>query len=294
MNGSPERSPAQVGPWLQAARLPRTYLFVPADRPERFDKALQAGADAVVIDLEDAVASDRKDAARAQLAAWLAAHPGPGDRERLVLRINDGGTPWHAADLELAAANRWQAVMLPKSEHADQIEALYAALGAGTPVMPLVESARGVLAVESIAAAAGVARIAFGTLDYAIDLDLSGDERGLIEPSARIAQASRAAGIGSPVAGVTPDIQDESRLLADFAFARAFGFGAKLCIHPRQVAPLHGALMPAPEALDWARRVLAAASASGGAAVQLDGRMVDRPVILRAQRLLAAAGGHGG
>ncbi len=157
----------------------------------------------------------------------------------------------------------------------------------GVRVLALIESARGVAAVDEIAAAPGVSRLVFGTLDFALDLDLdiSHDPVGLAYAASRIALASRVAGLAAPVAGVTPQLDDEVRLLADLALARCHGFGAKLCIHPRQVAPIHRALQPTGAQLDWARRVLAAESASPGAA-QLDGRMVDRPVVLQAQRVL--------
>jgi citrate lyase subunit beta/citryl-CoA lyase len=145
-----------------------------------------------------------------------------------------------------------------------------------------------VLAVESIAAVPAVQRLAFGTLDYAVDLDLSGDERGLTYPACRVAIASRAAGLLAPIAGVTTDIDDEATLLADLAFARACGFGAKLCIHPRQVAALHRALAPRPEEIAWAQRVLTAANAARGA-VQVDGQMVDRPILLKAKNILDRA-----
>ncbi|MFT4100544.1 MAG: CoA ester lyase [Burkholderiaceae bacterium] len=265
---------------------PRTYLFVPANRPERFDKALAAGADAVIIDLEDAVSPADKDAARAGLATWLAAFA--GDRQRLLVRINDGSTPWFADDLQMVARFRWQAVMLPKVETPEQVARVVGALGPQGRVVPLIESAAGVLNVEAVARAPGVQRLAFGTLDYALDVGLSGDERGFIEPSTRIALASRVAGIAPPVAGVTPDIQDERRLLDELAFARAFGFTSKLCIHPKQVAPIHTALAPSAADVEWARRVLAAVEGSSGA-VQLDGKMIDRPVLLKAQAILAAA-----
>ena len=98
-------------------------------------------------------------------------------------------------------------------------------------------------------------------------------------------RSSRAAGLLSPIAGVTTDIDDEAKLLADLAFARACGFGAKLCIHPRQVAALHRAIAPRPEEIAWAQRVLAAANGASGA-VQVDGQMVDRPVVLKAKSIL--------
>ena len=152
-------------------------------------------------------------------------------------------------------------------------------------MIPIIESARGLLNVEAIAEAGGVQRLAFGTLDYALDLDLSGDARGLIYPASRIALASKAAGLASPIAGVTADLNNEHTLLADLEFARACGFGAKLCIHPKQVAALHRALKPTAHEVAWAERVLAAEQAGAGA-VQVDGQMVDRPVFLKAMAIL--------
>ena len=141
------------------------------------------------------------------------------------MRINDAGTPW----LTPTGAGAW---CWHSRHHAAQGRAWAAdrprraALPAAGFVVPIIESARGVLAVESIAVVPAVQRLAFGTLDYAVDLDLSGDERGLIYPACRIAIASRAAGLLSPIAGVTTDIDDEDKLFADLAFARACGFGA--------------------------------------------------------------------
>jgi len=139
-------------------------------------------------------------------------------------------------------------------------------------------------------AVAGASRLVFGTLDFALDLDIdiTTEASGLAYAASRIALASRVAGLPSPVAGVTPQLDDPARLLVDLALARSQGFGAKLCIHPSQVEPIHVALRPSAQALDWARRVLAADAASPGAA-RLDGRMVDRPVVLQAQRTLGLA-----
>ena len=144
---------------------------------------------------------------------------------------------------------------------------------------------------KTTAAAPGVQRLVFGTLDYALDLGLEGELAGTVgldAAASHLALVSRAAGIASPVAGVTPAIDDDALLLAELARARAHGFGAKLCIHPKQVATIHAALAPTADELAWARRVLVAADGAAGA-VQLDGRMVDRPVIDKARRLLARA-----
>ncbi len=264
---------------------PRTYLFVPGNRPERFAKALASGADAVVLDLEDAVAAEAKAQARDAIAAW-AATATPAERERTVLRINDAASPWFADDLRLLRDARVGAVMLPKAESPEQVAAVCAAWPQAR-VLALLESARGIANVESVAASAGVIGLVFGTLDFALDLDLDITEHAdpLTYAAGRITIAARVAGLPAPVAGVTPQIDDEARLLADLAWARRHGFGAKLCIHPRQIAPIHAALAPSAQALEWARRVLAAEAASPGAA-KLDGRMIDRPVVLQAQRTL--------
>ena len=269
---------------------PRTYLFVPGNRPERFAKALASGADAVVLDLEDAVAAEAKSAARDAIAAWAAAAT-PAERTRVVVRINDVASPSFADDLRLLRALGIVAAMLPKAESADHVAAVRSAVpGAG--VLALIESARGVARVDAVAASHGVVRLVFGTLDFALDLDMDIAEHSdsLSYAASRIAIASRVASLAPPVAGVTPQIDDETRLLADLAWSRRHGFGAKLCIHPNQIAPLHAALAPSPQALDWARRVLAAEAASPGAA-KLDGRMIDRPVVLQAQRTLHRAAG---
>jgi len=265
--------------------LPRTYLFVPGDRPERYAKALASGADAVVVDLEDAVAPTAKDAARAAVQQWLATEPA---RARIVVRINDDTTPWFDADVAMLAAAGAAAVMLPKAEHTTTLDRLRAACPA-IVILPLVETARGMLAAQALAAAPGVQRLVFGTIDYALDLDLPADPAALDAGAAQLVLVSRAAGIAAPVAGVSTVLDDPTALLADLARARLHGFGAKLCIHPKQVAPLHAALAPTADELAWAQRVLRAADASAGAAVQLDGRMVDKPVIERARRTVARA-----
>jgi citrate lyase subunit beta/citryl-CoA lyase len=267
---------------------PRTYLFVPGNRPDRFRKALASGADAVVLDLEDAVAADAKDAAREFVRAW-AATAVPAERAGVVVRINDLGSPHAAADLAAVAAAGLPAVMLPKTESADDIAAVRSA-APDTAVLALVESARGVAAVEEIAGSPGVRRLVFGTLDYALDLDLDLDDAsdGLSYAAGRLAVAARCAGLATPVGGVTPQLGDGARLLADLAWSRRHGFGAKLCIHPAQVAAIHAALAPTTEAVERAHRVLEADAVSPGAA-QLDGRMIDRPVVLAARRTLARA-----
>lgn len=267
--------------------LPRTYLFVPGDRPERFAKALASGADAVVLDLEDAVLPAAKQRAREAIAGFVS---GSSEVARLVVRINADDTAEFAHDLALLANHTVAAVMVPKSERAATLLAVRNVCSSAW-MLPLVESAKGVLASEALARTPGVQRLVFGTLDYALDMGLEGDlatTLGLDAPATWLALSSRAAGIASPAAGVTPAIDDEALLLAEWTRARAHGYGAKLCIHPKQVAAIHRTLTPSAEERAWAQRVLAAAEHAHGA-VQLDGRMVDKPVIERARRIVSRA-----
>jgi citrate lyase subunit beta / citryl-CoA lyase len=264
---------------------PRTYLFVPGDRPDRFEKALASPADAVVIDLEDAVAAPHKAAARESLAAFALA---TGETERVVVRINGPSTPWYEDDLAMLRKAGVRALMLPKAERASTIDHVRSVCPT-IAVLPLVETARGVLAADALACALGVQRLVFGTIDFALDMDLQGPlaaTLGLDAAASRLALVSRAAGLESPVAGVTVAIDDEGALRADVDRARAHGFGAKLCIHPKQVSIVHDVLAPSAEELAWAERVIAAAGRAAGAAVQLDGRMIDKPVIERARRMV--------
>ena len=262
--------------------LPTTYLFVPGNRPDRFDKALNSGADAIILDLEDAVDPASKDAAREAVGAWLdSGHAADG---QVLIRINDDTTPWYGGDCALLDRFPAVGIVLPKAERADQI----AALPKGGVVVPLIETARGLRAVDEIAAADGVQRLAFGTLDFAADLNLSGDERGLIQPAMMIALASRCAEKAAPIAGVTPSIDNADALEARSRFRQRFWLHRQ-AVHPsRQVAAVREALAPTPAEQDWARRVIAAAEAGTGA-VQVDGRMVDRPVLLKAQAILGRA-----
>lgn len=253
---------------------PLTYLFVPGDRPERFDKAANAGAGAIILDLEDAVLPQTKQRAREAVAEWLARHP--EHAPRTIVRINDAG------DLSFVASARVNTVMLPKAESPGQVRDV---VSAGARVIALIETARGVQAVDEIAGCEGVVRLAFGTIDYAVDVDVAGDRDALAYPASRMVIASRCAGLPAPIAGVTPALDDEAQLRSDVAWERSFGFGAKLLIHPRQVAIVHDAMRPGDEEVAWARRVVAAAQASQGA-VQVDGRMVDRPVLRKAQAVI--------
>lgn len=260
----------------------QTYLFVPGNRPERFAKALASGADRIIVDLEDAVLPADKPQARRAFAEWHAT----ADTARVLLRINDAHSPFYADDIALLQACTLPSVMLAKAESPAQISDLKTAHNGS--VLALIETARGLLAAEEIAASPGVARLAFGSIDYALDLDLPSDSPALDMAAVQIALASRVANLPAPVAGVTVAL-DATQVAADMAHARRLGFAAKLCIHPGQISAVRAALAPSAVDLAWAARVQAAYSANPTGALQLDGQMIDRPVLLKAQRLLANA-----
>ena len=272
--------------------LARTFLFVPADRPERHARALATGTGGVIVDLEDAVAPERKASAREGLTTSFAALS-ETDRQRLLVRINASGTPWHDDDRKAVAALIAQGliagVVLPKAERADDLRQLAEAIGPKGLLVPLIESAAGLAAVDELAAVPRVLRLAFGNLDFQADVGLAcdADEAELVPVRLALLLATRRAGLPVPIDGVTADWRDTQRLAADTARARRGGFGAKLCIHPDQVAPVHAALSPSADELAWARRVIEAIQSAGGGVVSLDGRMVDAPVVRLAERLLA-------
>lgn len=288
MTNRSHAAPATPSGALAAAR---SFLFVPATRPERYAKALASDADAVIIDLEDAVAIGEKAQARGQLATAFAAISAQ-DRKRLMVRINASGTPWLEADLNLVqtlAAQGLAGVMVPKAESAADLQRVAAAVGPLCALLPLIESVAGLDHVDALAATPQVLRLAFGHLDFQADLGLAcaGDEAELVPVRLAMVLATRRAGLAPAVDGVTPGTQDIAQLQFDAARSRRGGFGAKLCIHPAQAAIVNAAFAPSAAELDWAQRVVTALEAAGGGVVSLDGRMVDTPVLRLAQRTLA-------
>ncbi|WP_373987292.1 CoA ester lyase [Duganella sp. BuS-21] len=265
---------------LLTAAGPYSYLFVPGSEPRRFDKACASGADAVIIDLEDAVAPGDKAGARDAVAAWLRL------RRRVIVRINAVDTRWFDDDVALCGLDGVAGVMLPKAESCEVLLALAARLPT-MPLLPLVESARGFSVAGELARCPQVQRLVFGSIDFQLDLGIDGEGDELLYFRSGLVLASRLAGIAAPVDGVTVAVSDPARLEADARRARRLGFGGKLCIHPNQLATVNTAFAPSAAEMDWARKVVAAAEVESGA-FRLDGKMVDRPVILRAQAVLRA------
>ena len=260
----------------------RSLLFVPGHRSDRFDKAARSGADLVVCDLEDAVAAEDKAAARSEVVRWL------GAGGTACVRVNSARSPWFEADLAaLLTVPGLCAVMVPKSEDAQVLAEIARDLGPNVPLVALVESALGVHSAYDIARAAGVVRLAFGSIDFALDIEAAEDDRSLLYARSVITTASRAAGIVGPIDGVTTELNDVKAVQVDALAGYRLGFTGKLCVHPRQVAYVNEAFSPTADHVASAQYLLE--SSADGRAGQIDGRMVDKPVLDRARRVLERA-----
>lgn len=257
------------------------FLFVPADRPDRWAKAFAAGTDAVILDLEDGVAASAKPGARRALREGrdaIDAAPCP-----ILVRVNARSSDDYSLDLDAVRDLGLAGVMLAKAETAADVEATSAATGA--PVVALIETARGLAAARLIAAAC--ARIAFGSIDFAADLGTAHTPAALASARSELVLASRLADRPAPIDGVTTSVKDPDLVRADAAHACELGFSGKLLIHPAQIAPAMDGFRPSDDDVAWAERILSARGVLGAAAV--DGAMVDAPVFLRAEQILRRA-----
>jgi citrate lyase subunit beta/citryl-CoA lyase len=285
----PDRSYARRDP-----RHWQTVLFVPADRPEMLAKAQRLGADALLIDLEDAVAADAKQSARERLAELLrdVRLAGPS---AVCVRINGVGEGAEH-DLAALAGCPLDAIVLPKAGITAELAHVQSTLGElfGTRVglVPQVESTAGILAIAALAGVTGVSAIAFGGEDFCVDLGVcrSEDSLELLMPRALLAMHACAAGIPA-FDTVWTAIGDRDGLVREARIARQLGFCGKLLIHPSQIEPVREVFAPSDEELAWAQRVLGTRSQdapSVGVHV-IDGKMVDAPVLAQAERILARA-----
>ncbi|MFK3668006.1 HpcH/HpaI aldolase/citrate lyase family protein [Ochrobactrum teleogrylli] len=259
----------------------RSFLFVPGHRPERFAKAAATNAHQIIIDLEDAVGPAEKDAARGHVVEWLA------QRRTGLVRINAADTQWFEDDIRALADIPNLALVLPKAEP-ETVQSL-AALAPKTQIIALVETVAGLLHLGALARMRSVRRIAFGHLDFGADARIPGTGGVLDMVRFQIALHARGANLPMPIDGVTVELTDEAVIAADVARGRELGFGAKLCIHPKQVDAVNLGFAPSNSERDWATRVIAALEAAGGAAVQVDGKMIDKPMMTRAAAILAEA-----
>lgn len=263
----------------------RSLLFVPGTRPDMVAKMPRFGPDAVVVDLEDAVAADDKVAARTSAMEAVDALTGQADRPRLVfIRVNQSGTPWHDADLTAALASTADGVVLPKLQSVGERDAVLSRMGGAQILLAGIESALGVADARALLAD-GVSAAYFGAEDFAADV---GGRRtpGNLEvlyARSQVALAGRLAGV--PVLDqIVADIHDAERFRADAQQGADLGYVGKICIHPAQVALAHEAFTPSEEALAHARKVIAASASGVGL---LDGEMVDEVHVTMARTVLA-------
>jgi citrate lyase subunit beta/citryl-CoA lyase len=264
----------------------RSYLFAPGHNAKLVDRVFTAGADAVILDLEDAVPPGAKAQARRMVADAL--------RERPAwVRINALRSELAAADLE-AVAPLAIGLRLPKVESADDVQWVVDRCGPGTPpLICAIESARGLLAAHEIAVVEGVRHLSIGGVDLRRDLNTGDGDLPLLHARSHLVVVSRAAGLAPPIDSVYAQLADEDGLRAQCELARSLGFFGKSAIHPRQLPVLHAVFTPSRAEVAWASEVIDAFSASGGGAARLaSGEFVDRPVADRARRLLALAAGR--
>jgi citrate lyase subunit beta / citryl-CoA lyase len=288
----------------------RTALFAPGNRPDRAEKALGLNADAVIIDLEDAVPIAEKESSRSMVMEVLKKNPG----KRMYVRINALTTPYAKADLENIVCKNLKGVMVPKVESPDEIFEMdkilselekKAGLETGSlELIPICETAKGLEEAYRITSARPehhrILTIAFGAADYTLDLGINLTKEGkeLEYPRSRLPVACRAGGIMPPLD--TPwmiDLKDLEGLMNDAKKAKAYGFMGKIVIHPNQIQPCHDVFTPSEEEIRSATRIIEAfekAEKEGKAALQLDGKFIDYPVVEKSRRIVAMAKSIGG
>lgn len=263
-----------------------TWLFVPGHEPRKLRKALLSAADVVIVDWEDGVPLDQKDAARHQTRELLAQRTAP---RQVVVRVNGLTTPWWDDDLRIARSLNPTAVMVPKAEDP---AAIAAAAALGMPIIPLVESALGLEQAVALGRAHPlVTHLALGPLDLLADLGARWTPQGeaLWYARARLVVAARAAGLDGMIDGVYPDLADLDGLRHDAQSARTLGCTGKMVLHPRQIEVVREAFQPTSAEIQQARAIIEAAQDAARAhraALQVNGLFVDPPVVRRAHQIL--------
>jgi len=261
------------------AHTARSILFVPGSRPDRFDKALTSGAHQIAIDLEDAVSPEDKKEARAAAAAWLS------HGNAAVVRINAADTEWFADDVEMMMEANHATVMLPKAD-TESVRATSEALP-NHKIIALIETVKGFKDLAGVAGTKGVSRIAFGSVDFSTETGITDECDAMTAIRTQIIIESCFAGLEPAIDGVSVGFECAEQMSADARRARQLGFGGKLCIHPKQVSAVNDAFTPSTDQVDWAKRVIEAMANSNGGATTVDGKMVDKPVVIQAERILA-------
>jgi citrate lyase subunit beta/citryl-CoA lyase len=257
-------------------------LFVPADRPDRFEKAAATGADAIIVDLEDAVAPANKQAARHNLRSLA------GIATPTFVRINPETTDWFEDDLEALGAFGLHNILLPKVEDVGSLDLVEKVLGREANMVATIETARGVLNAREIARHRSVRQLAFGTADYALDLGITPNPDALSIALTMLVIASRAEDKPAPLDGPTFDLSDSGALTADVQRAARLGAGGKLCIHPKQIETVRRGFAPSSEEIAWARSIVDAGNGTGAA--RAGDQFADKPIVERARLILQRAG----
>lgn len=269
-----------------------TALFVPGSRSDRFDKAFAAGTDAVVIDLEDAVAAHDRRAARTAVETWLIEN---GARAaRTLVRINGEDSEDFSGDLvliERLSAYGLGGVLVPKVESAEVLTVVAKHVDPATRILAIIESALGVQRLAQIASAERVERLAFGAADYTADVGCALSEQALLFARSAIVTASAAAGLLPPWDSPCFSTEDVALIRRHGEHGHELGFGGALCIHPVQIPHIAAMYAPSQEQVAWARRIVTASAATG--ASRVGSEMVDAPVRQRAQRILDAHDSYG-
>jgi citrate lyase subunit beta/citryl-CoA lyase len=277
----------------------RSFLFAPGNHARRVEKALTLPADAVILDLEDAVAVSEKPATRELVVAAF----GQARHGRLYVRVNAYTTDWCYADIVTIARSGLDGIILPKVETANQLQSIDWLLAnlererglpvGGIDLIPIIETAVGMSNIGAIAGSGSrTKQLAFGAGDYTLDLGMvwSRDEAELLPARSAVVIASRAAGIEPPLDTVWADLRDAEGFALSARRAAELGFQGKMCIHPDQIGATNAAFSPSEQQLSWAKRVVAAfeeAEAKGLASIQLDGQFIDYPIVQRARQVIA-------
>lgn len=275
----------------------RSWLFIPGSDVRKLEKVRQLTADAVIYDLEDAVAPAEKESARLKVKAALTSNQ---DIIQIV-RVNGQQTPYFTEDLREVVCSELHGIMLPKTESPEQIadlvkllELLEQRLGLNRHIriIPLIETAVGVRNADQIAQAGErVQCLAFGSIDYSLDIGAELTQEGweLLYPRSILVNASRAAGLQQPIDTVYPHLNDSEGLKRETNFIKKMGFQGKLAIHPNQIEPIHDVYAPSAEEVQSAMKIVEVYEKSlreGNGAVMLDGNMIDLPVVERAKKII--------
>lgn len=261
---------------------PRSYLFVPGNRPDRFDKACASGADAVILDLEDAVGVESKDQARQHIQEWLE------QGNQAYIRINGATTKWFAEDCLLLTSKGVLGVMLPKAENEEDVVTLQGYMHEDCRVLLLIETAKGLYRAPQLAQIPCVSRLAFGSVDFQLDCSIPNPDFALDYARSALVVASAVGGLPSPIDGVSVSLECDDSIRRDAEKSKALGFTAKLCIHPNQVSIVNQAFLPTEKEVEQAQRILDAVStASDVNAARLDGKLLEKPIVMWAERIMA-------